>query len=392
MSSSINIQSLLQTASQIVSDIHIADEEKKRAIKLFNDSKKVDQDLFEEVIKVTKQCYLIDTAKELKQHAQQLDADYIYNLKESERDMFDQKNQQYQTVIVSASVMFSALSTVIIQGILPNNSTNLIFIAYSLTTSLSFGSLFLSIVICIEVISNASSFMFYKSSKLSEELRRINEVGPESDMQAMLEKVMSIDKKDFDNVWQNHEKYLKEKLKKRDENNDVLALRNLSVDNNHRNYYNNDGIVLLFSDYFDENLKVWGQIGERLFYGGTYNLLLSIIIYMFSKFYLAYNSVAGASISVGLIGTSIFVGIILIDLNQVKGKIRTYIENCDFTFIKNCLSISKFCIAFRSMFHNNQIHDKVIYFIIYIVIAASAIFTIVSIVLLGTTQSAGYST
>jgi hypothetical protein len=171
MSSSINIQSLLQTASQIVSDIHIANEEKKRDIHLFNKSFKIDKDIFNEIIKITKQCYLIDSLKELKQHAQQLDADYIYNLKESERDMFDQKNQQYQTVIVSASVMFSALSTVIIQGIIPINSHDLIFIAYSITTSLSFGSLFLSLVICIEIISDASEFMFYKSKKLSENLR-----------------------------------------------------------------------------------------------------------------------------------------------------------------------------------------------------------------------------
>jgi hypothetical protein len=41
----------------------------------------------------------------------------ISSSKESESDMFDQRNQSFQTVILSASVMFSSLSTVIIQGL-----------------------------------------------------------------------------------------------------------------------------------------------------------------------------------------------------------------------------------------------------------------------------------
>ena len=35
--------------------------------------------------------------------------------------MFDQRNQSFQTVILSASVMFSSLSTVIIQGLVGEN-------------------------------------------------------------------------------------------------------------------------------------------------------------------------------------------------------------------------------------------------------------------------------
>jgi hypothetical protein len=51
----------------------------------------------------------------LEKHFQQLNADLIGSSKESERDMFDQRNQQFQTILLASSVMFSALSTVIIQ-------------------------------------------------------------------------------------------------------------------------------------------------------------------------------------------------------------------------------------------------------------------------------------
>jgi len=383
--SSINMQSLFQTASQIVSDIHIANEEKKRDIHLFNKSFKIDKDIFNEIIKITKQCYLIDSLKELKQHAQQLDADYIYNLKESERDMFDQKNQQYQTVIVSASVMFSALSTVIIQGIIPTNSHYFIFIAYSITTSLSFGSLFLSLVICIEIISDASKFMFYKSKKLSENLRnndsKQHKEGKEfKKLEENLKNIVNIEDNDIlTEIWQNHEKYIDFKLNRRDKINNYLSLKNLDVGNNEfsrkRHYYNNqsndnNNELKLFSDYFDQNLKGWGHVGLRLFYGGTYNLLLSIIIFMFSKFYLSYDSVAGASISVGLIGSFI---IFVILLTENKGEIE---KLCCIS--NNGTSSSK---KYKTRKENRIIAISFIY------IAISASITISAIVLLGQTRS-----
>ena len=49
-------------------------------------------------------------------HIQQLNADLISSSKESESDMFDQRNQCFQTVILSATIMFSSLVTVIFQG------------------------------------------------------------------------------------------------------------------------------------------------------------------------------------------------------------------------------------------------------------------------------------
>ena len=85
--------------------------------------------------------------------------------------MFDQRNQSFQSIILASSVMFAALSTVIIQGFLPPDSSEFIFVAYALTCSLSFAFLFLSVVLSIEVILRASSFMYHRARQHTADLR-----------------------------------------------------------------------------------------------------------------------------------------------------------------------------------------------------------------------------
>ena len=119
-----------------------------------------------------KKTYLLDLFFSLEQHFQQLNADLISNGRESERDMFDQRNQSYQTIILASSVMFSALSTVIVQGYLPTSAWKFILVGYALFCSLSFTCLFLCIVICIEVIRRASTFMYIRARKHSIQLQQ----------------------------------------------------------------------------------------------------------------------------------------------------------------------------------------------------------------------------
>ena len=100
-----------------------------------------------------------------------MNADLISSSKEGERDMFDQRNQSFQSIILASSVMFAALSTVIIQGFLPPDSSEFIFVAYALTCSLSFAFLFLSVVLSIEVILRASSFMYHRARQHTANLK-----------------------------------------------------------------------------------------------------------------------------------------------------------------------------------------------------------------------------
>ena len=102
---------------------------------------------------------------------------------------------------------------------------------------------------------------------------------------------------------------------------------------------------------------------------------------MFSKFYLYYNSLISAVISVGLIGSCIFIGIILIEFNQVMGKKRLRDS------FKNSL-ITDWLQSFKTFKVADWITLRVMFRIsLEISLAISAAVTISSIVLLGTTTS-----
>lgn len=108
---------------------------------------------------LNKQTHLMSTFNELEMHFAQLDADVVNATKESERDMYDQRNQQMQTLIVSSSVMVTALTTLLIQGILPDTTDPYNKIVYGITCGLSYSFLFSSVVLCIETLRLASGFM-----------------------------------------------------------------------------------------------------------------------------------------------------------------------------------------------------------------------------------------
>lgn len=68
----------------------------------------------------TKQTYLVNTFTGLEQFCQKLNEDLLKNSREAERDMVDQRNQQFQTLLLASSIMLTALITVLIQGVLPS--------------------------------------------------------------------------------------------------------------------------------------------------------------------------------------------------------------------------------------------------------------------------------
>ena len=93
--------------------------------------------------------HLMSTYSNLESHFVQLDADLVNALKESERDMYDQRNQQLNTLILSSTVMLAALTTLLIEGGLPPNVTDFILFSFSIACGLSFALQTLCVVFCI---------------------------------------------------------------------------------------------------------------------------------------------------------------------------------------------------------------------------------------------------
>lgn len=80
--------------------------------------------------------------------------------------MFDQRNQQFSTILLATTIMLSALICCLAQGVLPYASglEDFVYYIYSISTSISVACLFLCLVFCVEVMWRASKFM-YKRSK-----------------------------------------------------------------------------------------------------------------------------------------------------------------------------------------------------------------------------------
>ena len=338
--------------------------EKERARKRHEAAMELAKQQHKKDLEIAKQTYLLQIFNSLEQHFQQLNADLIASSKESERDMFDQRNQSFQTIILSSSVMFSALTTVIVQGFLPGRSGNFLFIAYALTSSLSFAFLFLCIVICIEVIMRASSFMYDRANKhtkqLSEAIKKTKEMmrnlrrdaeataaaspngtsnisskinnntlggssstetaapafptilkltrGDTTDSTINYRKrpgISSMDTQALEREWRNHESEVQRYLLERGQINDRTVPKKS------------------FQQFWEESCHFWAYIAILFFYAGSLNLLLAIMIYMWAEFLLNYSSLVGAIIAVTLVGLSVVMGMVIVVVLRTHDKHRS---------------------------------------------------------------------
>lgn len=122
------------------------------------------QYLHEKEITESRKLLIAERNTELKQHFQQLNADLINSNREAERDMYEQRNSQFQTIIVSSTVMFGALCTVIIEGNLPTNTGKVEEIILMGFSGISFAFLFVCMVLSLKVILRSSQYMYSRAS------------------------------------------------------------------------------------------------------------------------------------------------------------------------------------------------------------------------------------
>lgn len=143
-----------------------------------------------------KRTYILNIFTDMERHFQQLNADLLSNNKESERDMYDQRNQQNQTFILAATIMLLALVCVLIQGVLPTTNddasgptNNIIYLVYSISNAGSLASLFICIVLYFETVRLASKFMYNRTKDLRESIvssmKETNELMTESQQSRM---------------------------------------------------------------------------------------------------------------------------------------------------------------------------------------------------------------
>jgi len=116
-------------------------------------------------IKLSKETYMKNMFVDMERHFQQLNADLLIATRASERDMYDQRNKQCQTLILAATIMLSSLISIIIQGSLPLSTPKVALNLYSISGTASLGGLFLCIIIYTVIILKCSKFMYSKRTK-----------------------------------------------------------------------------------------------------------------------------------------------------------------------------------------------------------------------------------
>jgi hypothetical protein len=233
--------------------------------------------------------------------------------------------------------------------------------------------LFLSIVLCIEVILRASSFMYNRARKHTTQLREAiqktkmmmkrirggqfpdekydiggdNGEGGRNSLErdrivgSSTEKTREGDEKftrfsanvderikgkqtrrqiaemkeeDLQIEWERHEAEVHKYLEEREKINDQTSVL-VSADANSSR--------MSFEQFWRESCKFWADIAILFFYAGTANLLLAIMIYMWAEFFITYESPVGAVIAVVFIGVSLVLGILLaiyLRQNDTYGK------------------------------------------------------------------------
>lgn len=345
------------------------DKELRRAKRRHQEAVELAKLTHDHAMKTLKQTYLLGLFHSLEQHFQQLNADLIMNSRESERDMFDQRNQGFQIIILSSSIMFASLSCIIVGSDIPRNSGKFFVVAYALLTAMSFSFLFLCIVFCFELVSRTALFMYKRGKMHSRSLKNAID-----DTKKMMRDLRGdrrgnssagnlrtnvsganltggLFQQEDDAARRARDSFTRQNVRSNSTSsissnfsdiNDIRGIRRAisqmqpneieeeferhemeiqgymkrrevlnysSTINMHRNRVT--GHKRSFRHFWDESCELWWNLSILFFYAGSLSMLLVLMIYMWSAFILSYNSLIAATIGVIVLGMISVLGFVV---------------------------------------------------------------------------------
>ena len=137
-------------------------------------------DMYRRDMQLSKQQHLMSTIADIELNLLQMQADRFNSQKESVRDMYDQRNQQLQTIIIAASLMMTGCITLLFNGVLPEGTPETATISFGAVTGSAFALLFVSIVLCIETLRLASRFMYKRAHQDKNQATNLLKKGEEA--------------------------------------------------------------------------------------------------------------------------------------------------------------------------------------------------------------------
>jgi len=345
----ISPQDILEKLWSLSTSWNIYIESDKRVRTLHNNELNNVKNFHINELKQSKQNYLRSLLNDMKQHELQLEADIINAVKENERDMYDQKNKQIQTMIIANSIMLTALISILIQSIIPNETPDYSKIIYVISGCLSLGFLTISTILYVYVIKECTTFMDDRGKHHKKRWKEIDAWIKEdkditvkesegedeksyTDLKKMVDKVHEFSK-------DRNEKDIAEYIKK--ENEEIVHIEIIDTSDTAVNEIPKlvktasgsmksaieDGIRSLkrttsffstnmkyvgFEEYYDDFCKPYDRSATIFYYIGTILMLVNLITYNHAYFYYSYKSIEGASVSTAVIAVSLFIGTIII--------------------------------------------------------------------------------
>eukprot|EP01038_Epipyxis_sp_PR26KG_P009948 gene9948-13381_t len=267
---------------------------------------------FKEETLLSKRTYLMESFHTLEQHFQQLNADLMASGHESERDMFDQRNLTFQTIIVTSSVMFASITTVISQGVIDQKASEVLFILYSFFSSISLGFLCLSMTINFEVILRCSHFMYLRAKAHAALLKKaIN------DTSVMIETMRSLRVNEGDiperpiitNMDIEEAKKLFEQYEERIHG--YMETREKIIEGVYQKTMKYEKKIT-FQKFWNEYCKFWSGLAITFYHLGSISLVFAIGLFFWVEFSLTYHNFTAAAIAVIVVFVTIVSSLSLI--------------------------------------------------------------------------------
>ena len=113
-------------------------------------------------------------AQQTEQHFQQLTAELLSAAKETDRDVWEQRNGQFQTLILAATLMFGVAMSAIIEGNFDAGAASPpARIAFATFVALALSSLFLCLIACVLVSRRMSYYMIGRAVSFVDRLGHI---------------------------------------------------------------------------------------------------------------------------------------------------------------------------------------------------------------------------
>jgi uncharacterized membrane protein len=253
----------------------------------------------------------------------EMETECFSDIFQAERDTYEQRNQQIQTILLSSSITFAGTLTVVIQAILPKESSTITFYLMAFFGGSSFAFIIGAITICVELLNRTSEFMVERAKQhasISNETR--------NDLNALIQQLenglneLDLEQQQTYAVNNNFVSFFQQKMGFQQTNNlktkEEFAINNLKrqqllvkqkLQANNRNSFD------LFWGSKCAYPKMWAVL---MFYASTICTIISCGIFINAQYSIVYNcSAAGVFFIVSCICMSVFMFVVIIK-NRLK--------------------------------------------------------------------------